>query len=384
MAVARPLGLSVPLRLSFTSVDAHQPVKSHFLDRGGEGDVKPLLQVQEPFSGGVLLSYKCTSECRHCMYACSPRWAGDWISEEDLRKVLIELSDRILPSPFGADRIGVNYGLHFTGGEPFLNFDLLQKAVRIAHDLQIPSTFVETNGFWCVKDDDAREKLTKLKDAGLHGILVSVNPFILEQVPFERTDRAIRIGREIFHGNLMTYQELFHNQFERLDIKGTLSFEEYMRRADSQGLLKNMELLPMGRAAYALGHLYRRYPAQQFFHESCREELTRGWHIHVDNYCNYMTGYCGGISLGDARDITSICQGIDLNKHPILNALAADLKTLFELGVKVFNYTQLGEGYISKCHLCADLRRHIAQERDDFRELRPREFYHHLHQPSTP
>jgi hypothetical protein len=346
--------------------------------------VKPLLQVQEPFSGGVLLSYKCTSECRHCMYACSPRWAGDWISEEDLRKVPIELSDRILPSPFGADRIGVNYGLHFTGGEPFLNFDLLQKAVRIAHDLQIPSTFVETNGFWCVKDDDAREKLTKLKDAGLHGILVSVNPFILEQVPFERTDRAIRIGREIFHGNLMTYQELFHNQFERLDIKGTLSFEEYMRRADSQGLLKNMELLPMGRAAYALGHLYRRYPAQQFFHESCREELTRGWHIHVDNYCNYMTGYCGGISLGDARDITSICQGIDLNKHPILNALAADLKTLFELGVKVFNYTQLGEGYISKCHLCVDLRRHIAQETDQFRELRPREFYHHLQQPITP
>jgi hypothetical protein len=213
-------------------------------------------------------------------------------------------------------------------------------------------------------------------------MLVSVNPFILEQVPFERTERAIKIGREVFHGNLMTYQELFHIQFERLGIRGTLSFEEYMRRTDSEGLLGNVELLPMGRAAYALNHLYRRYPAQQFSCESCREELTRGWHIHVDNYCNYMTGYCGGISLGDARDITSICQGIDLDEHPILSALAADLKRLFELGIKVFNYKQLAEGYISKCHLCVDIRRHIVQQTDEFRELGPREFYDHLEGPS--
>jgi hypothetical protein len=256
--------------------------------------------------------------------------------------------------------------------------------VRIAHDLQIPSTFVETNGFWCVEDDGTRKNLTRLKHAGLHGMLVSVNPFILEQVPFERTERAIKIGREIFHGNLIAYQEFFHSQFERLGVRGALSFEEYMRRADPHSLLENVELLPMGRAAYALSHLYRKHPAQQFLRESCREELTRGWHVHVDNYCNYMTGYCGGISLGDARDITSICQGIDLNEHPILNALATDLKTLFELGVEAFNYKQRREGYISKCHLCVDLRRHIAQETDEFQELRPREFYHHLEQPGIP
>jgi hypothetical protein len=112
--------------------------------------------------------------------------------------------------------------------------------------------------------------------------------------------------------------------------------------------------------------------------------LTRGWHIHVDNYCNYMTGYCGGISLGDARDITSICQGIDLNERPILSALATDLKRLFELGVVEFSYKQREEGYISKCHLCVDLRRHMAQETDGFQELRPREFYSHLEEPSIP
>jgi hypothetical protein len=79
------------------------------------------------------------------MYACSPDWSSDWISEEDLRRVLSQLSGRIKPSPYGSGRVSLNYGLHFTGGEPFLNFDLLLRAVAIANELKIPSTFVETN-----------------------------------------------------------------------------------------------------------------------------------------------------------------------------------------------------------------------------------------------
>jgi len=54
----------------------------------------------------------------------------------------------------------------------------------------------------------------------------------------------------------------------------------------------------MGRAPYKLGYLYKKYPAKKFFNEYCKEELTRDWHVHVDNYGNYMVGYCGGISLG--------------------------------------------------------------------------------------
>ena len=44
------------------------------------------IQLPEPISGGLLLSYKCSARCDHCMYACSPQW-NDWISEEDLEKI---------------------------------------------------------------------------------------------------------------------------------------------------------------------------------------------------------------------------------------------------------------------------------------------------------
>jgi len=335
------------------------------------------LSVPKPISAGIFLSYKCTSECKHCMYACSPRWKADWISEKDLQKILTQLYDIIQPSPLDSNRIAINYGLHFTGGEPFLNFDLLHKAVKLAHEIGIPSTFVETNSFWCIDDRSTKEKLLQLKDSGLDGILISVNPFILEQVPFERTERAIKTSRDIFKENAIIYQEIFYHQFKELNIKDTLSFEEYLKKVGLNGL-SFIELLPMGRATYKLQHLYKKYPAEQFLEESCRTDLTRAWHAHIDNYGNYITGYCGGISLGDARDLSSICSGIDLDELPILNALLNDLEKLCELGVREFGYNERKEGYISKCHLCLNIRRHIAQQTDKFKELRPRQFYFQL------
>lgn len=189
------------------------------------------LRIPEPVSGGILLSYKCTSECKHYMYASSPRWKADWISEKDAEIILIQLAGKIQPSPFGPSGIGINYGLHFTGGEPFLNFDLLLKITEMANGHGIPSTFVETNCFWCTDDKTTREKLDQLKKAGLQGVLISVNPFILEQVPFERTERAERIGKEIFGRSVITYQEFFYHQFKGFNIKGTSSFEGYLQKA---------------------------------------------------------------------------------------------------------------------------------------------------------
>jgi hypothetical protein len=95
----------------------------------------------------------------------------------------------------------------------------------------------------------------------------------------------------------------------------------------------------------------------------------------VDNYCNFVPGYCGGLSLGDARNLDAICRGIDLDELPVLKALLSSLGDLYDLGQQ-FGYEER-EGYISKCHLCLDIRRHLAR-RGEFKELRPRAFYERL------
>jgi len=331
------------------------------------------LSIPEPFSGGLLLSYKCTSRCKHCLYACSPKWKGDWLSIEDAETILGQLAARWRGKYLYSGRIGVNQGLHFTGGEPFLNFDLLLEVTTIARRLGIPSTFVETNCFWCKDDRITRERLLQLRDAGLEGILISANPFVVEQVPFERIQRGARISVEVFHENAIIYQMFFYEQFSRMGLTGTLPFGKYMREAGYG--LRYAELLPGGRVPYKLTHLFQKYSAQHFFTASCKRELIRDWHIHIDNYCNYIPGYCAGISLGDARDLDAICQGIDLDELPVLAALLTSMKELYELG-KQFGY-QEQEGYVSKCHLCLDIRRHLSRV-GQFKELQPKEFYEHL------
>jgi len=321
------------------------------------------------------------------MYACSPEWKADWISPNDAEKVLAQLSKVFTKRyPLGFDEVGVNLGLHFTGGEPFLNFSLLLDLVKVADSLEMPATFVETNCFWCIDDETTEEKLQKLKTAGLKGVLISANPFVVEQVPFERIERAVKIGKRVFGANTMVYQDLFYRQMKILGVRRTLPFEEYshlMEQKDPIGLglgLSFYSILPMGRATYRLGHLYRKHPAAHFFNESCMEELTRDWHIHVDNYCNYMTGYCGGISLGDARNLEAICQGIELDECPVIGRLVSPkgLMKLFTFAVEEFGYKERQDGYVSKCHLCIDIRKHISEQTDEFRELKPKDFYSRL------
>ncbi|MFX1310479.1 MAG: radical SAM protein, partial [Promethearchaeota archaeon] len=127
------------------------------------------LLVPKPKSGGLILSYKCSGKCKHCMYFSSPQWRGDWISEKNLEEILNQLSNTIQESPYGPRNVSLNYGLHFTGGEPFLNYDLLLKAIEIGKSLNIPSMFVETNCYWCKNDSITKERLVELKKNGLNG-----------------------------------------------------------------------------------------------------------------------------------------------------------------------------------------------------------------------
>jgi hypothetical protein len=320
------------------------------------------------------------------MYGCSPTWSADWIAEEDLRALLEQLAPWIAPAPYGADSMGLNEGLHFTGGEPFLNFPLLQRAVEIAAELRIPSTFVETNCFWCADDDTTRHKLRALKERGLAGIMISVNPFYLEYVPFERTERCLRASVEIFDGNVAVYQPEYYRRFKQWGITARVPLAEYLKHERGEDLFRNVEFFISGRAAYALtsrlgGTLARhfpRYPAEKFFRQPCMPPFVREWHNHFDNYGNYMPGYCGGISYGDCRQLDRLLEeGIDSEEYPVLSLLMdGNMRGLVELA-RGHGYGENPAGYFSKCHLCADVRTHLART-NGYKELAPREFYEHL------
>ncbi|MFW6161722.1 MAG: radical SAM protein, partial [Planctomycetota bacterium] len=214
------------------------------------------IPIPAPVSGGLMLTYRCSAACRHCMYACSPRWPADWMSEADVERGLAALARYIQPSPFGPEGVSLNHGLHFTGGEPFLNYDLLLHATRVAAEVGVPSTFVETNAFWCASEETTREKLEALREAGLRGIMISVNPFFAEFVPFERTERAVRGSLDVFGRNVFVYQQTYWREFRSLGVRGTLSVEEYVERTGNRQFIRRAELFLSGRATWALRHAF--------------------------------------------------------------------------------------------------------------------------------
>jgi hypothetical protein len=335
--------------------------------------------IPTPTSGGLILSYKCQARCRHCIYACSPDWPADFISEENLERGLAGLAGKIQPSLRGPQRVGLSDGLHFTGGEPFINFKLLRRAVEIAAGYGIPSLFVETNSGWCIDDETAEEKLRQLKAAGLHGIMISVNPFYAEYVPFAFTERCIRISQAVFGvENVMIYQIEYYLLFLKLGIKDTLTLEEYAQMARHERAPARVEMFFMGRATSQLKPLYPSYPARVFFDLPCQPPFLRDWHNHFDNYGHFMPGFCGGISLGDWFELDRLlAEGIDTAERPVLGFLiAGNMRGLFNFA-RDFGYEEAEAGYLSKCDLCTDLRKFLIHQ-GDFPEIAPRQFYQHL------
>ncbi len=321
------------------------------------------------------------------MYVCSPRWCDYWIDLAGLRVVLEKLVSCFMlyypPEVFHRrGLLGLNYGLHLTGGEPFLRYDILLRAVEIAKGVGVPGLFVETNCFWCTSREVVYERFRELYNRGLDGVLISVNPFVTEFVPFERIDLAVEVAREVFgEGNVIVFYPIYYHQFKVLGVRGRLRFEDYLSLigSDYSTYLSPDLVLPMGRAVYRLNYIYERYPAKYFFHENCLYDLTRPWHIHVDCFFNYVPGYCAGLSLGDARRLEDILSGLDLDNYPILRALTKGLGELYRFAVENYGYRERRDGYVSKCHLCLDIRLHIFQKaKDEFRELQPREFYERL------
>ena len=77
------------------------------------------VQIPKPISGGVMLSYKCSAACRHCMYACSPRWDEDWISEEDLARGLAQLAPHIQPSSWGRETMSLDLRTYLDARDRF-------------------------------------------------------------------------------------------------------------------------------------------------------------------------------------------------------------------------------------------------------------------------
>jgi hypothetical protein len=319
---------------------------------------------------GIILSYRCHSACKHCLYNCGPRWEKEAMSPRALREALEIVTD--LPR---------RPQVHLTGGEPFLHFELLLEGARAATELGIPC-YVETSASWCIDENQAVERLRALREAGLQAVLISCSPFHAERVPPIRTMRAIHVAVKVFGPErVIVYLPDFIELVQGFGVERPTPLSRYeeefgLERA-RQILWGGYGIMSGGRAGYRLGHLVPHYPAETWRGENCAGELLYAQHSHLDLYGNYIPAFCGGLTLGDWRDLPQLLG--DPQRYPPLVQVLTERGPcgLYEYARETFAYQALPGGYTGKCHLCVDVRRRLV-EVDDFLELQPLGFYENI------
>jgi len=328
--------------------------------------------VLTPQDIGIILTYQCNSACKHCLYNCGPRWEREPMSQESLSEAL----DAVASWPRTPQ-------VHLTGGEPFIHFDLLLYGVQEAVARGI-ACYVETSASWCMDDQETVARFQKLREAGLQAVLVSCSPFHAEAIPPVRTLRAIRAAMEVFGGRgLIIYQAEYLNLIQRHDIDRPISLshyeQEFGREEAGRILWQGYGIISGGRSGYTLGHLVPSYPADSFARATCASEILHAHHSHFDLLGNYISGFCGGLSVGSWRDLPQVISDFRSGRYPALidTLIARGPYGLYLSARETFEYEERAEGYAGKCHLCVDVRQHLF-ERGEFPELQPYGFYEHI------
>lgn len=328
-------------------------------------------QPFEPDDIGLIISYECQSGCSHCLYNCGPSWR-DWITKNDIKIALNAMKTW-----------KHQYQVHITGGEPFLNFNLLLSTVKTAVEMDI-SCFVETNAGWCIQESLVVQRFKQLKDAGLSGIIVSCSPFHAEKIPPIYTFTAINIAYRIFGPHrTMIYRPEWMKIISRYGLNTTIPLDHYIKHLgiNKAGKLfwNGYGLISGGRSGYRLGYLTDKQPANYFCNKNCTEDILFASHSHFDLYGNYISGFCAGLSIGDWHEFPDLLGELRSSHLPqIVNLLVeGGPYKLFEFASSNFNYIENKDGYVGKCHLCVDIRKYLSTW-GTFTELSPSSFYEFL------
>lgn len=334
-----------------------------FVDFWGAAIMQAGRNCLQPQDLGVILSYQYQSQCAHCIYHCGSAWR-DWMTLDALNEVLM-MACSCWDQPFQ---------VHLSGGEPFLNFDLLLQAVEAAVRLQLP-VYVETNAGWCRDDFETRRRFEILRRAGLGAVLISVSPFHAAHIPLARTLRGIRLAQNVFSTQrVMVYQAQWLPMIARYGVDEPVALACYQQ--DEIDLWHGFGVQGGGRAGYRLAHLTGLNPAESFRGQRCKQELLFAAHSHVDLYGNFIPAFCGGISLAKWQTLPQLLADFRQQVFPplIKTLIEAGAYGLYRLAKETHAYQALATGYADKCHLCVDVRKHLVAC-GDYEVLQPAAFY---------
>jgi len=277
----------------------------------------------------LLLTYQCTYECDHCFVWGSPRHT----STMTLGTIFNILEQ--------ADELGTIEWIFYEGGEPFLYYPVLIKAIQETVARHFHAGIV-TNGYWATSLEDALLWLDPIARA-IGGLSISCDSYHGSDESRERAQTAIAAAR-------------------KLGISvGDISIAEPDSTDSPAGIGQiapgDSAVMYRGRAADTLVERAAKTSWRQFT-ECPHEELREPDRVHVDPYGNLHL--CQGITIGNMfqRPLTDICREYDPEAHPIVGPLLEGGPVQL-----VRRYaTDHADQYADACHLCYETRRQLRKQ----------------------
>ena len=325
------------------------------------------LHIRHLASGGVITNYYCTSRCGHCLYRCSPEWEKKYIDKKTLESIIRTIRG-----------LGCNF-IHIGGGEPFLNIPGLKMVLHTARQMELHIEYVETNSSWFKDMDSACNVLTSLKGLGLSTLLISISPFHNEHIPFYKVKGLIEACRNTGIGVLPWIWD-FYREINGFDDQVPHLMSEYEERYGNDYLRKIPSRYWIhfgGRALETFERVLERKSHREILvsNQGGCLELQHVDHFHFDLFGNYIPGLCSGLSI----QYSDLGEPISPEKYPLLSTLfQSGINGLFHMASTEYDF-QPSDGYISKCHLCFDIRRHLVLSGGcPSRELEPQVHYENM------
>ncbi|MCE9645079.1 MAG: radical SAM protein [Chloroflexi bacterium] len=285
----------------------------------------------------ILLTYQCTLECDHCFVWGSPRQTGT-LTLAQLEEILGQ-----------AKEAGVS-SIYFEGGEPFLYYAVLVKAVHLAADMGF-SVGIVSNAYWASSVADAVEWLRPL--AGLvEDFTVSSDLFHCDECLGERPQNALVAAKWLGIPTGMI----------------SIAQPEQQARQTHGQIEEEGAVMYRGRAAKMLVGKAASHPWQGF--DSCpHEDLREPGRAHLDPLGNVQI--CQGISIGNVfeKHLKTICDEYEPDSHPICGLLLEGGPAALVAEYRLPHASH----YADACHLCDQARSSL---RESFPEiLNPDQMY---------
>jgi len=308
-----------------------------------------MLKIDYLVSGGIITNYKCTSKCRHCCYSSSPKWPDDYMTST--------MADEI----FSILRSLGCCHVHIGGGEPLLKPDKILDILNTARKNNIVIEYIETNSSWYRDERSTNAILKELKDYGVNTLLISIDPFHNEYVPFWKVKALIKACSKTGM-NIFPWLMEFWDDIDAMDDKKIHSLDEYKQLFGNDYLLqlqKKYGLNLKGRALKTYKPMMKKQPFEQILRESIPCKLLSGiYHFHVDLYGNFIPQSCPGFSI----PLKELANKADPVKYRIFNSLESEgIRGFAELATKEYGYRPKKE-YAGRCDLCYDMRSYLVLE----------------------